>query len=36
MKEVNFELKQNINKSIQENISEDNIEKAKEDLHFLR
>lgn len=35
MKEVNFELKQNINKSIQENISEDNIEKAKEDLHFL-
>ena len=41
MKEANFELKQNINKSTQENIHEDNrtgfnkIEKAKKDLHFL-
>jgi len=35
MKEANFGLKQNINKSIQENIPEDNIEKAKKDLHFL-
>jgi hypothetical protein len=35
MKEANFGLKQNINKSIQENIPEDNTEKAKKDLYFL-
>jgi len=35
MKEANFGLKQNINKSIQENIPEDNIKKAKKDLYFL-
>lgn len=35
MKETNFELKQNINKSIQEDTPEDNIEKAKKDLYFL-